>query len=164
LRCHSIGPLDSERAHPAHKLAKLDPDRVRDAGKGARARSLAMTPASLSRIFVSAPSSAGVNVVGGCVRSSPKWVEFEDGSASGRSDRIVQIDPVDNADECEAAWYGSRESAQAVSEELDFLPHVQLGRGDLFLPAVLGDRRATGSAQIADPVDITPRAPDPPPA
>ena len=58
----------------------------------------------------------------------------------------------------------SRERTEDVAEELDAFRRVQFGRVDRFLPAPERDRRAAGRAQVADPVDLAPRRPDPTPA
>src|SRR5262249_17993916 len=96
-------------------------------------------------------------------RTSANGVEFEDTSALGRFHRIVEIDTVDDADEVDTKRNASRERTEHVAEVPNPLRRAQLGRGDLFCPAPQRDSRAAGGAQIAHPLDLAPRGPDPPP-
>jgi hypothetical protein len=96
--------------------------------------------------------------------TSSKWVEFEDRSTLGRFQRMVEIDPIDDTNERDTERDASRARTKDVAKEPDSLCRVQLGRSYVFFPASHGDGRAAGSAQIAHPVDLAPRAPDPTPA
>ena len=96
--------------------------------------------------------------------TSSKWVKFEDPSTLGGRHRIVEIDLIEGADEPDPERYASGERTKDVAKERDALCRVQLGRGDLFLPAARSDGRAAGRAQVAHPLDIAPRSPHPTPA
>ena len=74
-------------------------------------------------------------------------MELEDASTLGRFHRMVEIDPIDDANEPDTEWHASRERTEDVAKELDSLCRVQLGRTDFFFPAAHGDGRAAGSAQ-----------------
>jgi hypothetical protein len=91
---------------------------------------------------------------------SPR-VEFEDTSTLGRFHRMVQINTIDDANEPDTERDGSRERTKDVAKEANSLRRVQLGRDDFFFPAANGDGRPAGGAQIAYPVDLAPRGPDP---
>jgi hypothetical protein len=97
-------------------------------------------------------------------RSSPNWVEFEDASALGGFHRIVEIDTIGDANEPDTERYASRVRTEDVAKEGNALCRVQLGRAHFFLPAARRDGRATGSAEIAHPLDLAPGSPDPTPA
>src|SRR6266508_734439 len=92
------------------------------------------------------------------------WVEFEDGSARGRFQRMVEVDPIDDPNEPDTERDASRDGTKRVAKERDSLRRIQLGRPYLFLPASNGDRRAASSAQVAHPMDLAPGRPDPTPA
>jgi hypothetical protein len=96
--------------------------------------------------------------------SSSHWVELEDTSALGRFNRMVEIDTVDDANEPDTERHGSRVRTEDVAKEADSLCRVQLGRAHFLFPAAHRDRRATGRAQIAHPLDLAPGSPDPTPA
>jgi hypothetical protein len=90
-------------------------------------------------------------------------LELEHTPTLGRCDWITEIDSIDDAKEPQAKG-AARERTQHVAEKHNSLCRIQFGRGDFFLSAARGDRRAAGSAQIAHPLDVAPRAPDPPSA
>ena len=88
--------------------------------------------------------------------------QLEDGATLRGFRRIIEIDPVDDANEPSRPGC-PRKRAHHVTEEPDSLRLVQLGGTDFLLAAAHGDRRAAGRAQVADPVDLAPRRPDPAP-
>src|SRR5262249_39145543 len=96
--------------------------------------------------------------------TSSKWVEVEDTATPRRFHRIVEIDTVNDADEPDTEWDASRERTEDVAEVPNALRRVQLGRSYFFCPAAHRDGRAAGSAQVAHPLDLAPRGPDPTPA
>src|SRR5262249_47724825 len=77
---------------------------------------------------------------------------------------MVEIDPIDDANEVDSERDASRERTKDVAKEPNSLCRVQLGRSCFFIPAAHGDRRAACSAQIAHPLDLPPGGPDPTPA
>lgn len=81
-----------------------------------------------------------------------EWVELEDTSTLGRFQRMVEIDPIGDANEPDAERDASRERTKDVAKERDSLLRVQLGRTYFFFPATHRDGRAAGSARIAHPV------------
>jgi len=98
------------------------------------------------------------------LRASVDRVQFEDATVRGDLFRMVEIDAVDEADEQESAWDTSGVRSENISEELDSLRRVELGRHNLILTVALDDGRAPGGAEVAHPVDLAPRRPDEPPA
>jgi hypothetical protein len=62
-------------------------------------------------------------------------VQLEDTSTLGRIHRMVEIDPIGDADEQDPEWDPSREWTKRVPEEPDSLRLIQLGRADLFRSA-----------------------------
>src|SRR5687768_17297616 len=91
-------------------------------------------------------------------------VELEDGSALGRTDRIVEIDAVDGADEPDTAADAPRQSSEIIPKEADALLRVQLGGANLLGPAAFRDRCLARCSEVTNPVDLAPGSPDPPPA
>jgi hypothetical protein len=77
---------------------------------------------------------------------------------------MVEIDPIDDANEPDTERSASRVRTEDVAKEANSLCRVQLGRAYFLFPAAHRDRRAAGSAQIAHPLDLAPGGPDPTPA
>src|SRR4029450_10345907 len=94
-----------------------------------------------------------------------RWqrAELEHPSALGRLLRMVQVDLVDEADEPVAERDPAGPGSQHVAEELDALRRVQLSRAKLLAPISHRDRRTARGTQVADPVHLAPRSPDPAP-
>lgn len=90
-------------------------------------------------------------------------VELEDGPTPGFH-RIAEVNAIDDANERDAERDAPSHGAEHVPEELDPLRRIQLGRRDLLASAAHGDGRSAGRAQVALPVDLAPRRPDPAPA
>src|SRR5829696_3389423 len=95
--------------------------------------------------------------------TSSKRGRVEDPSPLGGLNRIVEIDLIDGADEPNPERYPSGERTEEVAKERDAPARVQLGRRDLVFPAAYDDGRTAGSAQVAHPLDVAPRGPDPAP-
>src|SRR4051794_23995776 len=95
--------------------------------------------------------------------ASLKWVELEDTSILSRFHRMVEIDPIDDANEPHTARYASSKRAKKVAKELNSLCRVQLGRAHFFLPAARDDGGAAGRAKVAHPLPRGPGGPDPTP-
>src|SRR4029450_6225773 len=92
-------------------------------------------------------------------------MELEDRSSLGCFPwRTVDIDSVDDANERGTERSASGERTKDVAKECNALCLLQLGRSDFFFPAAHGDGRAATSSQVAHPLDLAPRAPDPAPA
>ena len=78
--------------------------------------------------------------------TSSKREELEDTSVLGGLHRIVEIDPIEGADEPDPERYASGERTEDIAKERDSLCQVQLGGGDRFFAAAHGDGCVVGSA------------------
>lgn len=96
-------------------------------------------------------------------QASSYWVEFEDSPPVGCCHWIVELDPIDDADELDTERNTSRERAEDIAEVPNPLRRVQFGRGYIFCPAPHSDGRAASSAQVAYPLGLAPGGPDPTP-
>jgi hypothetical protein len=91
-------------------------------------------------------------------------VELEDTSTLGRSERVGEIDSIDDADEPGTERNASRERTQDVAEEPNSLSRIKLGCDYLLFPVTHRERGAAHSAKIAHPVDLAPGSPHPTPS
>ena len=94
-------------------------------------------------------------------RSSSNWMELEDTAALGRFHRMVEIDPIDDANEPDTERHASRVRTEDVAKEANSLCRVQLGRAHFFFPAAHRDGRAAGKRADCTPIGPRPRAPRP---
>jgi len=83
-------------------------------------------------------------------------VKFEDRSTLGRFQWMVQIDPIDDANERDTERHASRDGTEDIAKERKSLCPIQLGGTDFFFPAAHGDGRSARGAQIPHPVDLAP--------
>src|ERR671932_2531735 len=95
--------------------------------------------------------------------SSSNGVELEDTATLGRVNGVSESDSIDGPNELDAERDAARQWTKNVAKEGNSLRLVELGRADVLALPAHGDRRAAGGAQIAHPVNVAPRRPDPAP-
>ena len=67
-------------------------------------------------------------------------MELEDTATLGRCDRIGEIDTIDEPNELDTERDAAREGTKHVAKEGNALRRIELGRADVFAPAVRGER------------------------
>src|SRR6266508_2392711 len=91
---------------------------------------------------------------------SPDAMHLEDDATCGGLDRIF-LDLIQTSHEPPRDPVSVHVRIENVPEESDSLCAIELGRGHLLGATPARKRRTTGGAQVARPVDLTPRADQP---